>query len=220
MCDDCRRKPEPAVFYCHQCEQFYCSEHDAAIHTGKRKLHKRVAAQERPAYCPVHEEVATGFCLVDERFTCPSCVIPTPAGPCYAHYGQVKSFEEAAGKARERLTELAAYFCKDEEAMQSEVTALMQLVTGANERLSKLRAALVPAQRAQLYVGAATALSHQTLLEQYEEARLETASMRDALIASAGETGPWKAQWVTLYVAVKPHRVRCVAAECWAACLR
>jgi hypothetical protein len=209
MCDDCERDHQPAAVFCKQCELFYCIEHDANLHTGKRRDHTRVPADARPAQCPVHNEEATAFCMHDERFACLACVAAVPKGPCFAHHEQVKSLDDAAAAARATLQQLAQGFEQDEEGMQREVDGLTRVRELVDERLGQLQEGMRRAAEGKAKMRAAAAVqARDKLTAQLQAAQATAAELQTAIAAAVGVTAAWLAAWQQRCDAIVPYTVR------------
>jgi hypothetical protein len=219
MCDDCERDHQPAAVFCKTCELFYCTEHDANLHTGRRRDHTRVPAGARPAQCPVHSEEATAYCTHDKRFTCLACVTVVPKGPCFAHHEQVKSLHDAAAIARATLEQLAQGFEQAEERMQWEADGLTRVRVVVDERLGQLQAGMRHAAEGKAKMRAAAAVqARDKLTAQLQAAQATAGELQTAIAAAVGETAAWLAAWQQCCDAIVPYTVRRCVIVCVCVC--
>jgi AraC-like DNA-binding protein len=209
MCDDCERDPQPAAVFCTDCKLFYCLEHEAAIHSGKRRAHARVPAGARPLQCPVHNQDATGYCARDKRLACIACLVGLPPGDCHPHLAQVKTIEEAATTARSTLEKLAQNFQQDEEGMQREFDGLTQVEVVVAERKQHLQAGmrLTAEGRAKMQAAAAVE-ARDKLVAQLQAAEAQAEELRAAMVAAVGDTAEWMTSWEQRCAAIVTHVVR------------
>jgi hypothetical protein len=209
MCDDCERDHQPAAVFCKTCELFYCIEHDAHLHTGKRRDHTRVPAAARPAQCPVHSEEATAYCMHDKRFACLLCTNAAPPGPCFTHLQHIKTLDEAAAIARATLEQLAQGFQQDEEGMQREADGLTRVRVVVDERLGQLQAGMRHAAEGKAKMRAAAAVqARDKLTAQLQAAQATAGELQTAIAAAVGETAAWLAAWQQRCDAMVPYTVR------------
>jgi hypothetical protein len=220
MCDDCERDPQPAAVFCKQCELFYCIEHDANLHTGKRRNHTRVPAGARPAQCTVHSEEATVYCMRDKRFACPLCTNAAPPGPCFTHLQHIKTLDEAAAIARATLEQLAQGFQQDEKGMQREVDGLTRVRVVVDERLGQLQAGMRRAAEGKAKMRAAAAVqARDKLIADLQAAQATAGELQTAITAAVGETAAWLAAWQQRCDAIVPYTVRRCVSVCVSVCV-